>query len=404
MNLQQPLKLLGQIRRKFVLGLVLTYMYIQMYEPLSLGELVFRTFVYLVFLLCLFPKNKLPPKKQFSMLLLMWILTHLLWLVTGQIQDSIGLTFFMIGFIAFRFSEAHHPYLFAIIFFTSGISYYINDFSWNMVITLPLFQLLVYTLVLISRMRRREQELKEEHFGELQLVHKELSEAHEQLKKAHMELEEATVQSLQFAVLEERSRIARDLHDSIGHQLTSMIVQLQSLPYRLKQEEPEQMTQTFQELINISKNCLTEVRSVVHHMASDDAGLGLAGLRSLIKQGEISGELDIHFHTEQLTYKKWPLSVSELLYRILQEAITNTIRHAKATAMTITLSNNQHELMMNIEDDGYLTSEKDISFGFGLSGMKARCDAAGGSLKTAIREPHGFCIHVQIPIKEDSET
>ncbi|MEI0739803.1 histidine kinase [Paenibacillus sp. JTLBN-2024] len=83
------------------------------------------------------------------------------------------------------------------------------------------------------------------------------------------------------------------LHDSIGHQSTSMIVQLQSLPYRLKQEEPEQMAQTFQELINISKNCLTEVRSVVHHMASDDAGLGLAGLRSLIKQGEISGELDI---------------------------------------------------------------------------------------------------------------
>ncbi|MCY7675790.1 sensor histidine kinase, partial [Bacillus safensis] len=107
MNLQQPLKLLGQMRRKFVLGLVLTYMYIQMYVPLSIGELVFRTFVYLVFLLCLFPKSKLSPKKQFSMLLLMWVLTHLLWLVTGQIQDSIGLTFFMIGFIAFRFSEAH---------------------------------------------------------------------------------------------------------------------------------------------------------------------------------------------------------------------------------------------------------------------------------------------------------
>ncbi|CAM5405616.1 histidine kinase [Bacillus safensis FO-36b] [Bacillus safensis subsp. safensis] len=58
-----------------------------------------------------------------------------------------------------------------------------------------------------------------------------------------------------------------NLHDSIGHQLTSMIVQLQSLPYCLKQEEPEQMTQTFQELINISKIILTEVRSVVHHIA-----------------------------------------------------------------------------------------------------------------------------------------
>lgn len=65
MNLQQPLKLLGQIRRKFVLGLVLTYMYIQMYEPLSLGELVFRTFVYLVFLLCLFPKASCHLKSNF---------------------------------------------------------------------------------------------------------------------------------------------------------------------------------------------------------------------------------------------------------------------------------------------------------------------------------------------------
>lgn len=401
MNLQQSLKLLGQMRQKFVLGLVLTYMYIQMYEPLSIGDLVFRTFVYLVFLLCLFPRNKLAPKKQFFMLLLMWILTHLLWLVTGQVQDSIGLTFFMIGFIAFRFSEAYHPYLFGIVFLTSGVSYYLNGFSWNMVITLPLFQLLVYTLFLISRMRRREQELKERHFEELQLVHQELSNAHEQLKQAHTELEAATVQSLQFAVLEERSRIARDLHDSIGHQLTSMIVQLQSLPYRLKQEKPEQMDQTFQELIAVSKNCLTEVRSVVHHMASDDAGLGLAGLRSLIKQGKTSGGLDIHFHTDHLTHKKWPLTVSEMLYRILQEAITNTVRHAQADTMTITLFNHQHELIMNIEDDGYLSSEKDISYGFGLSGMKARCDAAGGSFKTSIREPHGFCIHVQVPIKED---
>ncbi|MBU8693566.1 sensor histidine kinase [Bacillus altitudinis] len=401
MNLQKPLELLGQMRRKVVLGLVLTYMYIQMYEPLSIGELVFRTFAYLVFLLCLFPKNKLAPKKQFSMLFLMWILTHLLWIVTGHLQDSIGLTFFMIGFIAFRFSEAHHPYLFGLIFLTSGVSYYVNGLSWSMVITLPLFQLLVYTIVLISRMRRREQELKEEHFGELQLVHRELSDAHEKLKQAHIELEEATVQSLQFAVLEERSRIARDLHDSIGHQLTSMIVQLQSLPYRLKQEKPEQMAQTFDELISISKNCLTEVRSVVHHMASDDAGLGLAGLRSLVKQGEMTGELELHFYNNQLTYKKWPLTISELFYRVLQEAITNTIRHAQATTMSITLCNDDKELIMHIEDDGYVNGGS-ISYGFGLSGMKARCEAAGGTLKTSIRDPHGFSILVQIPIKEDT--
>ncbi|MFJ5672934.1 sensor histidine kinase [Bacillus safensis] len=208
---------------------------------------------------------------------------------------------------------------------------------------------------------------------------------------------------MQFAVLEERNRIARDLHDSIGHQLTSMIVQMQALPYRLKQEKPEQMAQTFQELIAISKNCLDEVRSVVHHMASDDAGLGLAGLRSLVKQGETAGKLTLHFHTGQLTYQKWPLAVSELFYRVLQEAITNTIRHAQATMMSITLSNNDKELIMHIEDDGYLSGGS-ISYGFGLSGMKARCEAAGGTLKTSIREPHGLCILVHIPIKEDSLT
>ncbi|CAM5405655.1 histidine kinase [Bacillus safensis FO-36b] [Bacillus safensis subsp. safensis] len=112
--------------------------------------------------------------------------------------------------------------------------------------------------------------------------------------------------------------------------------------------------------------------------------------------------LTFTFIQDDFTYKKWPLSVSELLYRV-QEAITNTIRHAKATAMTITLYNHQHELMMNIDNNGYLTSEKDLSFGFGLSGMKARCNAASGSLKTSIREPHGFCLVVQIRIKEDSK-
>ena len=77
-----------------------------------------------------------------------------------------------------------------------------------------------------------------------------------------------------FAVLEERSRISRDLHDSIGHGLTSVIVQLQALPYIMKAEAAEADISLKTALV-VARRCLQDVRTVVHQMAVDEAGLGL---------------------------------------------------------------------------------------------------------------------------------
>nr|WP_243865199.1 sensor histidine kinase [Paenibacillus lupini] len=212
----------------------------------------------------------------------------------------------------------------------------------------------------------------------------------------HQELEEATVRSLHFAVLEERTRIARDIHDTIGHGLTSVIVQLQALPYMIKANDSE-ADQTLATVLDVVRNCLTEVRSVVHKMGRDDAGLGLIALKSLIRTVKEQSRLQIRFAT-QGTITQWHPEIAEALYRILQEALTNIIRHANASEVEVSITESEEELVMTVADNGPFRSDSSPQPGFGIMNMMARCERIGGSFELRNHQPHGLRMTIRIPL------
>ncbi|OJH61862.1 histidine kinase, partial [Bacillus subtilis] len=143
----------------------------------------------------------------------------------------------------------------------------------------------LYVRLSSKRFRREARREAERNHAELAKMHVQLEHAHKELQKAHEELQEASVLSLRYAVLEERTRIARDIHYSIGHELTSVIVQLQSLPYILISTK-EDSEKGIQNVLIVAREGLQEVRSVVHQMGRSESMVGLTAFRRSSPLGE----------------------------------------------------------------------------------------------------------------------
>ncbi|WP_284240432.1 sensor histidine kinase [Paenibacillus glycanilyticus] len=338
-----------------------------------------------------------PTRRHVAILVLLWAATALSSFTLDESYLIFFLGYFLIGHISVRFSGFLRTGLAAAVMAANAAFWqFSGQLAPNEIYTYSLVHAVTYILIISIRERSKSNQAERRYFRELSQVHAQLESAHQDLQQMHRELEEATVRSLRFAVLEERTRIARDIHDTIGHGLTSVIVQLQALPYMIKANEAE-ADQTLAAVLDVARNCLTEVRSVVHQMGRDDAGLGLIGLKSLIQTVKEQTRLQIRFSTEG-TITQWHPEIAEALYRILQEALTNIIRHAHASVVEVSITESEEELVMTVVDDGPFLSDSPPQPGFGILNMKARCERIGGSFELRKQQPNGLRITIQLPL------
>lgn len=236
-----------------------------------------------------------------------------------------------------------------------------------------------------SRMQRNEMyELNKRHLAELQ--------------EAYDQLQEASVTAMQYAVLEERTRIARDIHDAVGHSLTSLIVQMQALRYMIKQDQAK-AEQSLEDMLVVARQGLHDIRTSVHSLANDRIKSGITPLKALLSRMQASASIRYTFHTD-LTDEDLDVDMNGILFRVLQEATTNVVRHSQASQMDVSLKREAGSIVMRIRDNGILEPGHKINEGFGLKVMKARLEERGGRLRYSILEPHGFEIIAEIPTDE----
>lgn len=225
----------------------------------------------------------------------------------------------------------------------------------------------------------------------------EVSRKHlEALQKAHTDLQDATVKSMHHAVLEERTRIARDIHDSLGHSLTSLIVQLQALQYLTTDSKPE-VKEMVSNMLHVARSSLGEIRTSVHALADDKTVVGVTSLRAFVSQVEAHTHLTCRFlATDDIDLTP---ETTVTLYRILQEAITNTVRHAEATQVTVEILEPAPDVVqMCVRDDGRWKPGDPVVPGFGMKGMLERVAAAGGTLTFTPVSPHGLDVCCTVPM------
>jgi signal transduction histidine kinase len=194
-------------------------------------------------------------------------------------------------------------------------------------------------------------------------------------------LQESTKQS-------ERLRISRDLHDGLGHHLTALILKLQYLTYTTEGENKEHVVDAH----SMAKQLLTDVRETVHEMR-ERSNIGLKdALDALIAQiPRIKIELDIE---EDLFLPD--ANTADTLFRCVQEAITNTLKHGNASSMTISLHQRQDSFELNVSDNGHCAMS--LSEGNGLKGMRERIEKLRGQLE--ITTSNGFGLNIRIPNME----
>ena len=220
----------------------------------------------------------------------------------------------------------------------------------------------------------------------------------QKLEAAQKELEEARQQDAELATLRERERLARDLHDSLGHSLVALSVQLEAIQ-RLYKVDPERASAQVDELKNLTRASMDELRRSLAGLRAP--GLGERNLREALQtlcvdvgqraHLEIRCEADEHVNT-------LPLAHAETLWRAAQEALTNVERHAQARHVTVTLKVETHTALLTIQDDGrgLPPNAENQSGHFGLRGMRERVEGLGGTLTLA--NNNGSNLRVSLPL------
>ena len=189
----------------------------------------------------------------------------------------------------------------------------------------------------------------------------------------------------ELAKVAERERIARDLHDVLGHTL-SVIALKSALAVKLADNDPRRAVEEIREVEQVSRGALTEVRRAIEGYR----GPGLSG--ELRKAAEALGSAGVRFETEVVAAELSPRHETVLVLA-LREAVTNVIRHAHASVCRVELRESDRRLVLTVSDDGVGGVPGD---GFGLAGMRERVAAARGIL--TIDGTRGMLITISLPI------
>jgi signal transduction histidine kinase len=199
---------------------------------------------------------------------------------------------------------------------------------------------------------------------------------------------------LQAAKLE-RTRIAREIHDSLGHSLTTLDVQLQ-LAQRLFQTNPTASQEAVAIAHQLAKQCLQDVRRSVQMLRHDefDLNLALTNLTDRIRQDR---SLEIH-----CTLKLPVLTTqqSHQLYCIIQEGLTNIQKYAKATKVNLSGYTTPTAIEIELRDNGIGFDPATTRAGFGLLGMRERVQLLDGQFKIQSAVGQGTSIYITIPLSE----
>ncbi|SDX71201.1 two-component system, NarL family, sensor histidine kinase DesK [Amycolatopsis xylanica] len=199
----------------------------------------------------------------------------------------------------------------------------------------------------------------------------------------NQKLSEARNEVANAAVERERARFARDLHDVLGHSLTTITVKLSLMRRLLEDGDPEAALREVADLEELSRQALADIRSTVASRRQVSLATELASVRELLRSASIKATLPS-------AVDDVPPALREPFGHVLREGITNVVRHSGATRCEVTLTANSLEII----DDG---TGKAVLMGNGLSGLTERMAALGGALEAGPVPGGGFRLRVFVP-------
>jgi signal transduction histidine kinase len=256
------------------------------------------------------------------------------------------------------------------------------------------FAVLVFIMIFFStaaRSIRRELNRR----MEMQSLYEENRKAKEELEEANRKLTEYAERVEDIAVLNERNRLAGEIHDTIGHSLTALIMEI-DIANKLIDRDVEKTKDELKKAAVLARSTLAEVRKSVRAMKPENIEdmMGIKAVQELIREFEKATKILVKFNVSKNRYMLSP-SIDVTIYRTIQEALTNCAKHGHADRVSVDLSFKEGYIELSIKDNG--TGCREFTKGVGTRTMEERVRTLGGTVD--FKGDDGFMINLVIPVE-----
>jgi signal transduction histidine kinase len=262
----------------------------------------------------------------------------------------------------FLYDFKKSKYIIALILMSSSYHYVVlYTYRPNMgIVSEIIFMVLIYALIILSL-----------YF--LQVANKEREkqrQLNEQLLESNRKLENLT----RLAV---KTEIARDIHDTFGHDMMGLIMQIEMADLMVKQD-PEKAKGMLKDAKTSARQGMQTIRKVVETLRSDEGDIVSETIDDLLKRFSNKGDVKLDIEVDEKIYD-YPKKIHDVMYRTIQESITNAMRHGEASHITVWLSCQGNYINFRIKDNG--KGAETLNFGYGLKGMQERLSEFGGQVR-----------------------
>ncbi len=222
-----------------------------------------------------------------------------------------------------------------------------------------------------------------------------LDELNRELTLANTLLEEKNKKIKELTIFEERNRIAHEIHDSVGHNLTGLIMNLDFCK-RIVESNPSGIAEYLGKSRQIAKECLEDIRKSVRALKNAEVEQHTLkkSVEELVENSRDKFSIGIFLDVKGDTVNT-PPEFNLAVYRACQEAITNSVRHGKADKVEINIVYGKKDFSMLIKDNG--TGAKELKYGTGLNGMMERFGLYNGVV--GFYSNDGFMINISVPME-----
>jgi len=306
---------------------------------------------------------------------------------------TLALYIFLIDDVILSFRKVEKYIYISIIYFTNIVSaFLLLKTSYNILIIFVLISIPVYIIFciifLLINYLLHQNEIIERSLKEVTVKKLEKDSIYTDLDKAYKKVETMTASN-------ERNRIAREIHDTVGHTLTTVLVELEASK-RLADRDIELSKKKLILAQEQVRKGLNDIRNSVRLLEQGKEIVDFySALDALIAEFETHSDVVVRSYIKR--HKALNDDMKRAIYRCLQEGLTNGIRHGKSTAFLFKLYRDDAHLFFSLEDNG--VGAPIITPGFGIRAMKDRVEELNGSLETESKEGEGFSLYIKLPLE-----
>lgn len=273
--------------------------------------------------------------------------------------------------------------LVSMIKFVYLVYYKFNFSNISQMIFFLIINILILVIAMFAQYNKAENEKKD-------ILYKELLDTHKKLKEYANEVK-------RLSVIEERNRIARDIHDNLGHNMTALIMQLQMSEHYLNQNNPPKSQELLVSSIKTAKDSLSGIREVVETLRGLDTPLSPEkAIKILMNEFSEKTGAVIDLKINGKTTHNYEADTA--MYHVLQESLTNAVRHGKATEILAELDYSDTAIRFNIKDNG--VGVKSMNEGYGMKGIRERVKNLKGNVE--FKSCDGFNVKGIIYLEDDN--